>query len=156
MIEQLELLLKTILELILLLLNPMILFPVLIIIGINYYKNKKYKEEAYYKITNITYSDVRHDVGKYGEYLIYKYLKEFENQGAKFLFNIYVPKKDEETTEIDVLMISNDYLYSKVKTTVVGFLVMKQKSIGIKLFHRDIKEVIKKNFIIQYFKIILT
>ena len=111
MIEQLELLSKIILELILLLLNPMILFPVLIIIGINYYKNKKYKEETYYKITNITYSDVRHDVGKYGEYLIYKYLKEFENQGAKFLFNIYVPKKDEETTEIDVLMISNKGLF---------------------------------------------
>lgn len=50
MIEQLELLLKIILELILLLLNPMILFPVLIIIGINYYKNKKYKEETTYGV----------------------------------------------------------------------------------------------------------
>ena len=43
--------------------------------------------------------------------MIYKYLKDFENQGAKFLFNIYIPKKGNETTEIDVLMISSKGLF---------------------------------------------
>ena len=33
-------------------------------------------------------------------------MKCFENDGAKFLFNVYIPKDNGETTEIDVLMIS--------------------------------------------------
>ena len=81
------------------------LSPILTIGYIIYKRNKDYKEELYYKITNVPYSIIKRDIGKNGEYLTYKYLKSFEAQGAKFLFNIYMPKKD-ETTEIDVLMIS--------------------------------------------------
>lgn len=77
------------------------------IVIIYIFKIKKYNKESYYKITNISYFKVINDTGKYGEYLIYKNLKSFEDNGAKFLFNIYVPKNDEETTEIDVLMISS-------------------------------------------------
>lgn len=108
MIEQLF---NTILQLFLLFLNPVILIPIIIFASIYFYKNKKYKEETYYKITNIGFFNVRHNTGRYGEYLTYKYLKKFEDQGARFLFNIYVPKKDEETTEIDVLMISSKGLF---------------------------------------------
>ena len=111
MLEQIKLLIELIIQLIVTIMNPLILIPVLIIVGVRYYKNKKYKEETYYKVTNVSYFNVLRDTGKYGEYLTYKYLKEFENQGAKFLFNIYVPKKDDETTEIDVLMISRKGLF---------------------------------------------
>lgn len=111
MLEQLGLLFNSILQLILLILNPIFSIPILIYICIYCYKSKKYKEESYYKITNVNYFNVRHDTGKFGEYLTYKYLKDFEKQGAKFLFNIYIPKKDEETTEIDVLMISSKGLF---------------------------------------------
>ena len=103
----LDQLLNLLCQLIIFIFNPIIWIPIIII----YYKNKKYKEETYYKITNISYLKVRHDTGRYGEYLTYKYLKKFEEQGAKFLFNIYVPKKEEETTEIDVLMISSKGLF---------------------------------------------
>lgn len=103
----LDQLLNLLCQLIIFIFNPIIWIPIIII----YYKNKKYKEEPYYKITNISYLKVRHDTGRYGEYLTYKYLKKFEEQGAKFLFNIYVPKKKEETTEIDVLMISSKGLF---------------------------------------------
>ena len=109
--EQLELLFKLFYQLILFLLNPIILIPIIIYICVYCYRVKKYKEETYYKITNVSYYSATHDTGRYGEYLIYKKLKEFEQQGAKFLFNIYVPKKDEETTEIDVLMISHKGLF---------------------------------------------
>lgn len=87
--------------------TPVVLISIIII----YYKNKKYKEGTYYKTTKISYFNVIYNIGKFGEYLIYKYLKKFEDQGAKFLFNVYVPKNDEETTKIDVLMISNKGLY---------------------------------------------
>ena len=91
----------------------MIFVALILIVTVSYviYSNiKDYKEESYYKITNIPYSIVKRDLGKYGEYLTYKYLKSFEEQGAKFLFNIYMPKKD-ETTEIDVLMISQKGIF---------------------------------------------
>ncbi len=94
-------------QLLIFIFNPIIWISIIII----YYTNKKYKEGTYYKITNISYFKVKHDTGRYGEYLTYKYLKKFEEQGAKFLFNIYVPKKEEETTEIDVLMISSKGLF---------------------------------------------
>ena len=40
-----------------------------------------------------------------GEYLIWKELQKFELSGGKFLFNLYIPKPNEETTEIDVVLL---------------------------------------------------
>ena len=111
MLEQLNPLFRFIFELILLILNPIFLVPIIIFILVYYYRVKKYKEESYYKITHVSYFAVRHDNGRYGEYLTYKKLIKFEKQGAKFLFNIYIPKNDEATTEIDVLMISHKGIF---------------------------------------------
>lgn len=69
------------------------------------YDEREYYESAYYHITKQSYNAVEKDVGRYGEYLTYKNLKYMERDGAKFLFNVYIPKADEETTEIDILMI---------------------------------------------------
>jgi hypothetical protein len=84
-------------------------FLFLIIVGVIAgalgYKNKKYKKTAYYQITKNLFSDVKGDAGRYGEYLIYKRLQHLENEGGKFLFNIYVPKTYYETTEVDLLLI---------------------------------------------------
>ncbi len=85
--------------------GPFIFIPVIIITIVVIKTNKDYKNSTYYKITNLPYFSVRFDIGKYGEYLTYKYLKHFETNGARFLFNIYIPKVNGETTEIDVLMI---------------------------------------------------
>lgn len=49
--------------------------------------------------------DVYRDKGNLGEFLIYHKLRSFEKAGAKFLFNLYIPKEDNETTEIDVIAI---------------------------------------------------
>lgn len=98
-------LLMSLLQLVSLLLNPVILIPAIIIIVVLIKKNKEYKNGAYYQITKQPYFSVKQDIGRYGEYLTYKYLKQFEADGAKFLFNIYIPKENGETTEIDVLMI---------------------------------------------------
>ena len=89
----------------------LIIFIILIILIYVYVDNKKYKEGSYYKITKNSLFTVKNSLGKYGEYLIYKHLKDYENDGAKFLFNIYIPKTDETTTEIDVLMISKKGLF---------------------------------------------
>lgn len=79
---------------------------------IDYVKqNRDYMDSAYYQITKLTYREVKHDTGRYGEYLTYKYLKSMESMGAKFLFNVYIPKEDDTTTEIDVLMICSKGIF---------------------------------------------
>lgn len=74
-----------------------------IIITIVRYNN--YKKTSYYLITKTSPIQLYFDKGRLGEYLTYKNLNSAEKNGAKFLFNIYLPKGEEETTEIDVLMI---------------------------------------------------
>lgn len=82
-----------------------------VIVGVLLYRNKKYKETAYYQITGNSYSSVKYDKGKHGEYLIYKRLRKFEDIGGKFLFNIYIPKSNGDTTEIDLLLICSKGLF---------------------------------------------
>lgn len=65
-----------------------------------------HKKTSYYQITQTSYFATKNDTGKYGEYLIYRYLQRYEKDGVRFLFNVYIPKENEETTEIDVIMIS--------------------------------------------------
>lgn len=89
-----------------------ILVIVIIIVLIKeHIKYKEYKKGTYYQVTKLPYYSVMHDKGKYGEYLTYKYLKNFEAGGARFLFNVYIPKKNGETTEIDVMMISKKGIF---------------------------------------------
>ncbi len=111
MLEQLQRLFMSMLQLVLLFLNPVILIPAIIIIIVLVKKNKEYKSGAYYQVTKLPYLSVRHDTGRYGEYLTYKYLKHMEANGAKFLFNVYIPKGNGETTEIDVLMICSKGIF---------------------------------------------
>ena len=71
----------------------------------------KYRQGAYYQNTKNSYLTVLFDPGKYGEYLTYRHLKHLEADGAKFLFNTYIPKGADATTEIDVLMISKKGMF---------------------------------------------
>lgn len=82
-----------------------------IIVVVAIVKYRKYKECAYYQVTGNSPLQVYFDKGKLGEYMTYKYLQRAENGGAKFLFNIYIPKGENETTEIDVLMIHSKGLF---------------------------------------------
>ena len=104
-------LLKSLLQLIQLFFNPIILIPIIIILIIFAFKNKAYKESSYYQVTKYPYLSLRYNTGRYGEYLTYKYLKHMEANGAKFLFNTYIPKENGETSEIDVLMICSKGIF---------------------------------------------
>lgn len=84
---------------------------VIVEISIFLYENKQYKKSTYYEITKNSYLSVINNKGKYGEYLLYKNLKLLENDNNKFLFNIYLPKENNKTTEIDLLLISSKGLF---------------------------------------------
>ena len=89
----------------------LIIAIVSVVIGVFVYQNRQYKKTAYYQITKNPYSSIKYDRGKHGEYLTYKHLRQFEKNGGKFLFNIYLPKTNNETSEIDVLLICSKGLF---------------------------------------------
>lgn len=89
----------------------LIIAIVSVVISVLAYQNKQYKKTAYYQITKNPYSSIKYDRGKYGEYVAYKHLQHFEDMGGKFLFNLYVPKWNNETTEIDMLLICSKGLF---------------------------------------------
>ena len=90
-----------------------IIIVIFILYIINTFKQDKedYENGSYYKITKISYSNRKSNLGNYGEYLIYNALKKFEATGAKLLFNLYIPKSNGETTEIDLLMICSKGIF---------------------------------------------
>lgn len=70
-----------------------------------------YRRTSYAKVTRNFYFKVLLDKGLYGEYLTYKCLRKYEKEGARFLFNCYLPRENGETTEIDVLMIHSSGIH---------------------------------------------
>ena len=72
---------------------------------------EEYKESSYYKITHNLYKSIYSDKGKFGEYDIYRRLRQQENLGGKFLFNLYIPKEKDKITEIDVLLINTKGIF---------------------------------------------
>ena len=105
-----------------------ILLLILILVGggLFFFCAKGYWESSYRRLTGESFLAVWTDKGKYGEYLTYDALKEFEKEGAKFLFNLYIPKKNGETTEIDLMMISRK-----------GIFVFESKNYGGWIFGKE-------------------
>lgn len=87
----------------------------------------QYKQTAYYEITGNSFLSTMFDLGKYGEYLTYKYLRSYETEGAKFLFNCYLPRDNDKTTEIDVLMIHKSGLYVFESKNYSGWIFGNEK-----------------------------
>lgn len=92
-----------------------IIFGIVKLINLGEEKEKQrredYENSSYYAVTHIPYQYHRRDVGKYGEYLIYDHLRQRESIGSKFLFNVYIPVENGQTSEIDVLMIDPHGLF---------------------------------------------
>ena len=86
-------------------------WPLLLIGAILIGKEISHRKTSYYQVTKRPYLSVRLNLGRYGEYLTYKHLRHYEQGGARFLYNLYIPKGTEGTTEIDVLMISRKGLF---------------------------------------------
>lgn len=84
------------------------------------YKNLKQEKTTFSKQTHSSFLKLNHNKGVRGEYLTFKELEPLEEYGAKFLFNVYVPKANGETTEIDALMIHQDGIYVIESKNYIG------------------------------------
>lgn len=107
----------------------MLLFlSILIIFGIYFSKNNRFKKGSYYKITHNSFLFTIFDAGWNGEYQIYNRLRNYENMGGKFLFNCYLPKENGETTEIDVLLINSNGIYVFESKNYSGWIFGDEKA----------------------------
>lgn len=97
------------------------------LIGAYFIVVQQYKKTAYYKITGNSYLSMKFDKGKYGEYLTYRALRVYEADGAKFLFNCYLPRDNGETTEIDILMIHKSGIYVFESKNYSGWIFGNEK-----------------------------
>ena len=92
-------------------LNPIGLFFIVLAIIRSIKKCKEYKQSSYYQSTHLPFSYVKNNKGRFGEYTVYGILKKYEADGAKLLFNLYIPNLNGGTSEIDVLMISKQGIF---------------------------------------------
>lgn len=86
--------------------TPAVIILLCIVLIVYTFKIVKYRKTVYYEQTKCSYFRLQCDKGRLGEYRTYMNLRKYEKEGAKFLFNLYIPKEDGQTTEIDVLMIT--------------------------------------------------
>lgn len=86
------------------------LLAVLLIVAIYVVQKKRYQKTEYYQQTKTPYSSVRFDKGRLGEFYTYKHLKALAGY-KRYLFNLYVPKSNGETTELDVVLLHESGIY---------------------------------------------
>lgn len=111
-------------------------------------KGKDYLSSTYFKETGNYYEAVMNDKGMKGEYMLYEQLKGFERRGAKFLFNVYLPKEDGTTTELDVLMITPYAIFVFESKNYSGWIFgnEKQKEWTQGIYQAGKQEVLKSHF----------
>lgn len=106
----------------------LLILLIIICVMICYYvSSSAYRKTDYYKTTHKPFLAMRSDKGSYGEYLIYKYLRDYESDGARFLYNCYLPKDNGETTEIDILMIHRSGIYVFESKNYSGWIFGSEK-----------------------------
>lgn len=94
-------------------LNPLLILIGLYLIALVFIyviRSKEYKRTEYYNQTKNPFYKILNDRGMEGEYLTYLCLSKLDGC-KKFLFNVYLPKDNNETTEIDVIMLHESGIY---------------------------------------------
>ncbi len=88
------------------------IFLLVALLGITVYvvQKKQYEKTEYYQQTKNPYRSVRFDKGRLGEFYTYKYLKSLTGY-KRYLFNLYIPKSNGETTELDVVLLHESGIY---------------------------------------------
>ncbi|MBQ8508618.1 MAG: NERD domain-containing protein [Clostridia bacterium] len=85
-----------------------------------------FRRSSYARMTGSGWLSTIWNAGRNGEYLLWRELRRFEKRGGRFLINCYIPKGGDETTEIDLLML-----------TEAGIFVFESKNYGGWIFGSD-------------------
>ncbi|MDR7869291.1 MAG: nuclease-related domain-containing protein [Tissierellaceae bacterium] len=90
-------------------------------------KYLKFRNSEYMLESGNSFIKTVFDKGKYGEFLTFTYLEELDFF-KKLLVNIYVPKDDGSTTEIDLVMLSPTGIYVFESKNYSGWIFGNEKS----------------------------
>ena len=106
--------------------QPLLLLVVLfIVVGIH--AKKQYKNSGYQDASGHNYYETMTDPGRKGEYLTFRCLKGLGEE-HKLLTNVYLPKEDGTTTEIDLIMVSATGIYVFESKNYSGWIFGDEKS----------------------------
>ena len=83
---------------------------IIICITVYVVQKKRYEKTEYYQQTRNPYSSIRFNKGQLGEFYTYKHLKTIAGY-KRYLFNLYVPKSNGESTELDVVFLHESGIY---------------------------------------------
>ena len=104
-----------------------LLFFVLLVILQKLFQYWKYKNSRYGAVSGNSFWKTILDTGNYGEYLTFRVLEKPKGNN-KLLTNIYIPKADGTTTEIDLLMINKAGFYVFESKNYSGWIFGNEKS----------------------------
>lgn len=103
-----------------------IVLLVIIIVLNKYYTKKKFDNSMYGDVSGNTLENTIHDKGNYGEYLTFLELEKLQGNN-KILSNLYVPRADGSTTEIDLVMINTTGVYVFESKNYSGWIFGNEK-----------------------------
>lgn len=89
--------------------------------------NVKYKRSQYGSVSGNSLLKTAFDKGVYGEFLTFVFLEKLEGNN-KLLTNVYIPKEDGSTTEIDLLMMNKSGVYVFESKNYSGWIFGDEKS----------------------------
>jgi len=84
---------------------PLIIIGILILKLYIPFRNSEYKDES-----GNTFLETVTNKGNYAEYLAFSYLEKLDVH-SNIMTNLYIPREDGTTTEVDLVMISNKGIY---------------------------------------------
>ena len=103
---------------------------IIFILGFSYIigmKKINYDKSNYKKESGNNYFGVMRDKGKYGEYLSFNKLEKIKGE-HRILTNVYLPKGNGETTEVDLIYIHETGIYVLESKNYSGWIFGDEKS----------------------------
>ena len=97
-------------------------------IALNFYiKYEGFKKSTYQAASRNSFWRTILDKGKHGKYLTYVHLEKLDGH-HRIMTNLYIPKKDGSTTEIDLIMIAQTGIYVFESKNYSGWIFGNEKS----------------------------
>ncbi|MFZ3577231.1 nuclease-related domain-containing protein [Virgibacillus sp. DJP39] len=90
-------------------------------------KYMRYKGSNYGDASGNSLIKTIFDTGNYGEFLTFSYLEKLKGH-HRLLTNLYIPKKDGSTTEIDLIMLSQTGIYVFESKNYSGWIFGDEKN----------------------------
>jgi len=86
-----------------------------------------FKDSAYKIVSGNSFLKTVFDKGNFGEFLTFSYLEKL-GAGNKLMTNLYIPKEDGTTTEIDLIMLSHTGIYVFESKNYSGWIFGDEKN----------------------------